>query len=156
MLLPLLGFPSIQAAGHGDPLSTGVTNQCHGSEAFCIPKGHRVDVEQYQLHQTLTTDALTWKLILGHREMEEILPSTYTGEAFLSLFDASRNTTKDQRQVELRVSSDFDGPFNFVAGASYEEEETDMLAFATVGLLSLVTFVDPDADPSNRGTLLQS
>lgn len=150
MLLPALGFPSIQAAGQGDPLSTGVSNQCH-SEAFCIPEGHRVNVEQYQLIQTLKTDDLNWKLILGHREMEEILPSTYTGEAFLSLFDASRNTSKDQKQAELRVSSNFDGPFNFVAGASYAKEETDMLSFATVGLLSLVTFIDPDADPSTPG-----
>ncbi len=150
MLLPLLGFPSIQSAGQSDPLSTGVTNQCHG-EAFCLVQGHRVDVEQYQLHQTLTTDDLTWKLILGHREMEEILPSTYTGEAFLSLFDASRNTTKDQDQIELRVSSSFDGPINFVAGYSYEEEETDMLAYATVGLSGLLTFVDPDADPTTVG-----
>ncbi len=148
MLLPLLGFPSIQQAGQSDPLSTGVTNQCVGSEAFCIPQGHRVDVEQIQLHQTLTTDQLTWKLIYGKRDMEEILPSTYTGEAFLSLFDASRNTTKDQQQLELRVSSEFDGPFNFVAGASWAEEDTDMLAYATVGLSGLLTFVDPDGDAS--------
>ncbi len=154
MLLPLLGFPSIRQAGQRDPLSTGVTNQCVGSEAFCIASGHRVDVEQIQLHQTLTTDQLTWKLIYGQRDMEEILPSTYTGEAFQSLFDASRNTTKDQQQIELRVSSEFDGPLNFVAGASFAEEDTDMLAYATVGLSGLLTFVDPDGDASTPNPIL--
>ena len=151
MLLPLLGFPSIQAAGNSDPLSTGVSNRCEGNEAFCIPRGHRVDVEQYQLHQTLTLDNFTFKLLWGHREMEEILPSTYTGEAFLSLFDASRNTTKDQDQIEFRVSSSFDGPFNFVAGMSYSEEDTDMLAYASVGLLSLVTLTPGGAPVTPDG-----
>jgi len=146
MLVPALGFPAVRR----DFLSTGMDNACFG-EAFCILQGHRVDVDQYQLHQTLTTDDLTWKLLWGHREMSEILPSDYSGEAFQSIFDASRNTTKDQQQLELRVSSSFSGPFNFVAGASWAEEDTDMLAYATVGLLSLVTFVDPDADPTTAG-----
>ncbi len=150
MLLPLLGFPSIQSAGLGDPLSTGITNQCWG-EAFCVSDGHRVDVDMYQLHQTLTFDDYTVKLLWGDREQEEILASTYTGEAFMSLFDASRNTTRDHSQIELRVSSSFDGPFNFVAGFSYEEEEVNMLAYATVGLSGLLTFVDPDADPATPG-----
>lgn len=146
MLVPALGFPAVRR----DFLSTGTDNACFG-EAFCVLQGHRVDVEQYQLHQTFTTDAFTWKLLWGHREMAEILPSDYAGEAFMSIFDASRNTSKDQQQLELRVSSSFDGPFNFVAGASWSEEETDMLVYATVGLLSLVTFIDPDADPATVG-----
>lgn len=151
MLLPLLGFPSIQAAGHSDPLSTGVTNSCFG-DAFCIPEGHRVDVDMYQLHQTLSFDNYTVKLLYGNREQEEILASTYTGEAYLSLFDASRNTTRDHEQYEVRVSSEFDGPFNFVAGFSYEEEEVKMLAFATVGLSGLFA-LDPDfvTDPAMTG-----
>lgn len=146
MLVPALGF----APTRDNFLETGVDNACFGP-AFCVPDGHRVDVDQYQLHQTYTTDSYTWKLIWAKREMEEILPSTYAGEAYQSIFDASRNTTKDQDQLELRVSSNFDGPFNFVAGISRTEEETDMVAYATVGLLSLVTFVDPDADPSTAG-----
>lgn len=146
MLVPLLGFP----AARDNLLKTGVDNACFGP-AFCVPDGHQVDVEQWQLHQTYETENYTWKLIWAQREMEEILPSTYAGEAYQSIFSASRNTTKDQDQLELRVSSNFDGPFNFVAGISKTEEETDMLAYATVGLLSLVTFVDPDADATTPG-----
>ncbi len=156
MLLPALGFPSIKSAGHGDVLSTGVTNQCFegNSEALCVTAGHRVDVDGYQLHQTLTLDHFVLKAIAGYRNQEEILPSTYTGEAYASLFDASRNTTREQTQYEIRATSTFDGPFNFVAGVSYAEEETEMLAWATVGLLSLVTFVDEDRNDGIAAPLL--
>ena len=144
MLLPALGFPSIQAAGNKNVFSTGVSNQCPegNEEGLCVSAGHRTNVEGYMLHQTLTLDKVTFKAIAGWRNQEEILASTYTGEAYNSLFDASRNTTKKNTQFELRANTNFDGPFNFVSGYSYSKEETDMLAYATVGLLSLVTFVD--------------
>jgi iron complex outermembrane receptor protein len=143
MLLPLLGFPSIQQAGHDNVYSTGETDQCfEGSRAFCLKDGHRVDVQGYQLHQTLTFDKLTLKAITGWREQKEILPSTYTGEAYASLFDASRNTVKKNTQIELRGTTTFDGPVNLVGGFVWSREQTDMLAYATVGLLSLITFTD--------------
>jgi len=146
MLLPLLGFPSIQQAGQRDPLVTGITNQCAGNnpDVLCLIANQRVDVRGYQLHQRLDVGDYTVRLILGHREQKEILPNSYTGEAFRSLFDASRNTTKEGTQYELRVTSNLDGPFNFVFGGSYMTEEVDMLAYATVGLSSLITFVDED------------
>ena len=142
MLLPMLGFPSIQAAGHKDELSTGVTNQCFegNSDALCVKAGHRTSVEGYMLHQTLSLDKVTLKAITGWRNQEEILGSTYTGEAYASLFDATRNTTKRNTQIELRASTEFEGPFNMVGGFSWTREQTDMLAYATVGLLSLFNF----------------
>ncbi len=154
MLLPLLGFPSVHEAGLDDILSTGVTNQCveGNADGLCISAGHRVNVKGYQLHQTLEAGDYTAKLIIGTREQKEILPNTYTGEAFTSLFDASRNTTREQDQYELRVNSNLTGALNFVAGALYAEEETDMLAYSTVGLSGLLT-LDPDflTDPATTG-----
>jgi iron complex outermembrane receptor protein len=146
MLLPLLGFPAIQAVGHSNVLSTGISNQCveGNSDGLCVKDGHRVDVQGYMLHQTLTLEDVTLKMIAGWREQKEILASTYTGEAYDSLFDASRNTIKKNTQIELRAATDFDGPFNVLGGFTWSREETDMLAYATVGLLSLVTFVDTD------------
>jgi iron complex outermembrane recepter protein len=157
MLLPLLGFPSIQQAGQKDPLITGVTNQCAGlnPDALCLIAGQRVDVRGYQLHQRLDVGDYTVRLILGHREQKEILPNSYTGEAFRSLFDASRNTTKEGTQYELRVTSNLEGPFNFVFGTSYMTEEVDMLAYATVGLSSLITVVDEDRNDGVPGDLLR-
>jgi iron complex outermembrane receptor protein len=134
MLVPILGFPGIHMVGHTDIYSTGQTQNCPSINAFCVPEGHRVDVKGFHLHQTLKLDQYTVKLILGHREQKDILGSTYTGEDFNSIFDASRNTIDDQDQYEIRVASNFDGAFNFVAGASYAEQSIDMLAYATVGL----------------------
>ena len=120
MLLPLLGFPSVQAAGWDDILSTGVTDQCPegNSDGLCVKDGMHVDVRGLMLQQTLTFDDYTIKLMTGTRKQEEVLANTYTGEAFTSLFDASRNTTKESTQVELRLTSSFDGPFNFVVGGN--------------------------------------
>ncbi len=141
MLLPLIGFPSIHQAGQKNVYSTGITNQCFegNPDGLCLTAGHRVDVEGYLLHQTLTLDKVTLKAITGWRNQEEILPSTYTGEAYASLFDASRNTTKRNTQVELRASTTFDGPFNMVGGFVWSRDQTDMLAYATVGLLTVIT-----------------
>ncbi|MBI1181219.1 MAG: TonB-dependent receptor [Alphaproteobacteria bacterium] len=143
MLLPLLGFDGVHTNGEHDPYSTGTTNQCPGGgSAFCQTKGHRVGVEMYNLQQTLTLDSVTFKLITAYRHMTEILPDTYTGEAFNSLFDASRNTRRHQAQIELRASTTFDGPFNFVAGLSYAYDKTDMISYATVGLSGLLPQTD--------------
>ena len=82
-------------------------------------------------------DKLTVKSISGLRKQEETLPSTYTGEAFLSLFDATRNLEREQIQQEVRLITELDGPLNFVAGGIYISDELDFRSYATVGLSSL-------------------
>ncbi|MYH14491.1 MAG: TonB-dependent receptor [Gammaproteobacteria bacterium] len=133
-LFELLGFPGIHAAGHKNPFSTGVTQQGNGIN---IPDGHRVDVDGYYLTQTLSFDQFSIKSITGLREQEETLPSSYTGEAFLSLFDATRNLEREQLQQEVRLISELDGPLNFVVGGIYISDELDFRAYSTVGLSSL-------------------
>ena len=120
-LFDLLGFPGIQTAGHSDPFSTGVSQQGNGIN---IRDGHRVDVDGFYLNQTLDFENFSIKSITGYREQEETLPSTYTGEAFISLFDATRNLEREQLQQEFRLVTDFDGPLNFVAGAIYIEDDS--------------------------------
>lgn len=133
-LLPLLGFPGIQEAGHGDPFSTGVTQQ---GGAIRMRDGHRVDIDGYYLIQDLDFDQFNLHSVTGYREQAEILPSTYTGEAFLSLFDATRNLEREQFQQELRIATQFDGPINFVAGGIYLTDDLDFVSYSTVGLTSL-------------------
>lgn len=133
-LFELLGFPGIAAAGQSDPFSTGITQQGNGIN---IRDGHRVDVDGYYLNQSLALEKFTIKSITGYREQEETLPSTYTGEAFLSLFDATRNLEREQFQQELRFVSELDGPFNFVVGGIYIADDLDFRSYATVGLSSL-------------------
>ncbi len=133
-LFELLGFPGIQAAGHNNPYSTGVTQQGNGIN---IRDGHRVRVNGYYLNQSFAIDRFTIKSITGYRYQEETLPSTYTGEAFLSLFDATRNLERKQVQQELRLVTNFDGPLNFVVGGIYLSDDLDFRAYSTVGLTSL-------------------
>ena len=104
-IFPIWGFPAI---GDGDPYST-VTNQGNGINVL---DGHKVHSDGFYLTQTYTADSYAVGLITGWRETEETLASTYTGEAFNSLFDASRNLEREQIQVEARFISNFDGPFN--------------------------------------------
>ena len=133
-LFPLIGFPGIQEAGHSDPFSTGVTQQGNGIN---IRDGHRVDVDGYYLNLTWGLENYSIKSITGYREQEETLPSTYTGEAFISLFDATRNLEREQFQQEIRLISEFDGPFNFVAGGIYLTDDLDFRSYATVGLAAV-------------------
>ncbi len=149
--LPRLGFDGIHTTGQKDVFNTGTTNYCFGGSAFCQSKGHRVDVEGYNLQQTLTYDAFNVKLITAYRHTSEILPDTYTGEAFRALYDATRNTTRNQAQVELRTTTTFDGPFNFVAGLVYSYDKTDMLAYSTVGLTSLLPVTDASLGRPTNG-----
>ena len=133
-LFELLGFPGIQAAGHTDPFSTGMTQQGNGIN---IRDGHRVDVDGYYLNLTYSMGDYTIKSITGYREQEETLPSTYTGEAFLSLFDATRNLEREQFQQEIRLITEFDGPLNFAVGGIFISDDLDFRSYATVGLSSL-------------------
>ncbi len=141
-LLPLLGFPGIHDAGWSDPFKTGMTQQGNGIN---IRDGHTVEVDGYYFNQTFSFDKFFIKSITGYREQEETLPSTYTGEAFLSLYDASRNLEREQFQQELRLVSEFDSAFNFVTGAIYLTDDLDFRSFATLGFVPLLA-PGPDMD----------
>ena len=145
----LLGFFSIHD-NNEDVYSSGITDACFNKKAFCINEGHQVDVDGFYLHQKYVHDDFTYQLIAGYREQQERLPSTYTGEAFQSLFDAARSLEREATQLEFRMSSDMDGPFNYTAGATYQEDNVDFVVYQTVGLLSLVTFL-PDGFLDERG-----
>jgi len=141
-LLPLLGFPGIQTAGQKDVFSTLITH----NDNIQMDKGHRVNVDGYYLH-------LDWKLpkgviksITGYRSEDQMLPSTYTGESFLTLFDSTRNTKRKTFQQEFRFISNFGGPLEFVTGASYYRDTFDFLAFFSVGLTSLLPTFDADTN----------
>ncbi|MEN3952699.1 TonB-dependent receptor [Iodidimonas sp. SYSU 1G8] len=138
-LLPRLGFIGIADAGVGDnPFSTGISNQ--NTRAQNVAKGHSVNVEGFYLNQSMEFDSFTVKSITGYRMMEETLPSTYPGEAFNNLFDSSRNLERKMFQQELRMVTNFDGPFNFVAGGQYFMDNMQFRAFSSQGFQSLYNF----------------
>ena len=145
-LLTLLGFPGIQLAGQKDVFSTLISH----NEDIGMDKGHRVDTTGVYLTQTLDVGVGEVKSITGYREEQQRLPSTYTGEAFQTLFDSTRNTERYTFQQELRFASKLDGPFNFVAGGNYYKDAFNFRAFFSVGLVSLLPSVNP-----TTGTLLR-
>jgi iron complex outermembrane receptor protein len=53
----------------------------------------------------------------------------------VSLFDATRDDDRDTSQAELRIASDADKAFNWVAGAYFQEDDTDFCVLQIVGML---------------------
>jgi iron complex outermembrane receptor protein len=139
-LLTALGFPGIGLAGQSDVFSTLISHNA----VIDMDRGHEVDNQGAYLTQTFRLGAGEIKSITGYREEVQRLPSTYTGEAFQTLFDSTRNTERYTFQQELRFASDFDGPFNFVGGGNYFKDAFNFRAFFSVGLTSLIPVVDPD------------
>ena len=113
-------------------------------------RGHEIDVDGYyanvdwQFHDNYTLSAFA-----GYRETASWLANTYTGEVGpVSLFDATRQDERETTQFEARISSDLDGPFNFVAGAFYQEDDTifsvsQVLGFVDLTIPSGAIFGDP-------------
>ena len=137
-LFPILGFPGYQdGPTPGNPFSSGESQTCN--TFTCIGRGHAVEAEGIYLTQTFNFDKYTLKSITGFRDQDEILNSTYVGEAFTSLYDASRNTKREQTQQEFRLTSNFDGAFNFVAGAAYYEDNLEFVVFGNLGFVDLIS-----------------
>lgn len=156
---PDVGFPGIHEAGHKNPFSSGISNQGDGID---MRDGHQVDVNGFYLHQQLNFDQFYLKSTTGYREQSEILPSSYSGEAFLSLFDASRNLKREQFQQEVRLVTEFDGPLNFVAGGVYATDDVDFsggrgsTGYVPVFVAGLLPGIigRPATDPIVRAALL--
>ncbi len=130
---PAMGFLGIADAGWTDPLRTGQSWQ--ENAAISMARGHQVEADGIYLNMAFSFDRYLLKSITGYRDTDEILASTYTGDAYTSLYDASRNTLREQFQQEIRLTSNFDGPFDFVAGAAYFIDDVEFIVFGNVGFV---------------------
>ncbi|MDB4299528.1 TonB-dependent receptor [bacterium] len=128
---PLIGFPGIEDAGISEPFTTGQSYT--QTEVIDLNGGHQVDATGIYLNQTLALGDYELTSITGLRDQDEILASTYTGEAYTSLYDASRNSKREQFQQEFRLTSQFDGPFNFVTGAAVYRDDVGFIVFGNLG-----------------------
>jgi len=137
-VFPQLGFKGVTT---GDPIKqSGVTDRC---DIICI-KRHRVDVNGYYLNVDWTVGAFTVNSVTGYREQQSRLPSTFPGEV-APLFDATRDDNRNTFQQELRLSSNFNGPVNFVSGVFYQRDVTH---FCVAQALGLIDFFGPAASPN--------
>jgi iron complex outermembrane recepter protein len=115
----------------------GITNR--DDLLLRMSDGHQVDVDGFYLNMEWLVGAYTVSSVTGFRKQDSALPSTYTGEVGPnSLFDANRSDERETFQQELRVASSFDGPFNFVAGAFYQEDDTTFCVSQVLGFLDLL------------------
>ncbi len=113
-------------------------------------RGHEIDVDGYYITVDWDfSDNYTLTAFGGYRETDSWLPSTYTGEVGpVSLFDATRQDERETTQLEARIASNLDGPFNWVGGVFYQEDETvftvsQVLGFVDMTLDSAATFGNP-------------
>ena len=136
-----IGFPGITG---GDPLDqAGVSFRDFiagpGSETtgLFLTDGHQIDVDGFYINLDWEFGNFILSSVTGKRDQDSKLPSTYTGETYASLFDASRDDQRETFQQELRLASYFEGSFNFVAGIFYQEDETSFNVLQYLGLLDV-------------------
>jgi iron complex outermembrane receptor protein len=132
-LAPLWGFP----AASGDPLDQAGSTLRNDGHMFNLLDGHRIDIDGIYLNgDWAINDNYTLYFNAGNREQESRLPSSYVGNTGpISLFDAKRDDDRETRQAEVRIGSDLGGPFNFTAGAFYQEDETEFCVLQYVGFI---------------------
>ena len=150
-LFPLWGYP----AATGDPIdSAGVTFRDDLLQNMSA--GHRVDVDGIYLNLDYElNDQFTLYANAGRREQESRLPSTYTGHIGpVSLFDATRDDNRETSQVEVRVGSELNGPFNFTTGLYYQKDDTDFCVLQVVGFLDNFFLGTPPAFFNNNPLIL--
>ena len=127
----------------GDPIkNAGITNE--DRFLFEMSKGHQVDIDGIYLNMEWDIGNYTLHSVTGYREQESHLPNTYSGEIEVSLFDATRDDERETTQQELRLVSNFDGPFNFVAGGFYQKEDIKFCVVQSVGFVDLLLEGQPD------------
>jgi iron complex outermembrane receptor protein len=142
-----LGFTSPM----GDPLDNVASTQRNDS-LLRMGSGQRIDVDGAYLNLDWElSDAYKLYSVTGYRKQTEHLPNTYTGAApvandpmapnfgqSLSLFDATRDTSRDTFQQEIRIASDLGGPFNYVAGAFYQRNDARFCVIQLLGFVDLI------------------
>ncbi|MFK8019947.1 MAG: TonB-dependent receptor [Pseudomonadales bacterium] len=131
------------SADQGDPLDVAaVTND--DRFLFNMSQGHQVDIDGFYLNMEWElSDSYSLHSVTGYRDQESHLPNTYTGETFRTLFDATRDDTRETFQQELRLVSNLDGPVNFVGGLYYQEEDVDFCVLQVVGFVDLLLDGEP-------------
>ncbi len=126
----------------GDPVdNAGITN----NDDFLLEmsKGHQVDIDGIYLNMDWGVGDYTLYSVTGYREQDSHLPSTYTGEVGYTLFDATRDDERETFQQEIRLVSDFDGPFNFVLGGYYQKEDIKFCVVQIVGFVDMLLEGEP-------------
>jgi len=128
-----------------DPLDNAAYTG-RGDALLKMNLGQRVNVDGVYLNVDWRTDLGTLTSVTGYRKQQSRLPNSYAGATavapdgqLLSFFDATRDDDRKTFQQELRFATDFEGPFNFVAGGFYQRDTTDFCVSQILGFLDLTS-----------------
>ena len=143
-LFSLLGVGASNPS-QSDPLNNaGISNR--DDALLKMARGQRINVDGFYLNLDYDFDFGTLTSVTGHRRQNSSLPNTYTGQApvaadgeVLSLFDANRSDLRKTFQQEVRFASRLGGPFDFVAGAFYQRDNTSFCVAQVLGFLDLAS-----------------
>lgn len=119
----------------GDPIDNA-GNTLRDDLLLNMTKGHRVDIDGVYLNGDYDFGNHSLIFNVGSRDQESRLPSSYGGTTGpQSMFDATRDDNRTTRQAEVRLVSNSDGPFNYVVGGFYQEDDTEFCVLQVVGFL---------------------
>ncbi len=121
-----------------DPIDYAGTTPSDPANHIFMDDGHQVDIDGVYLNMDWVMDNYSFHSVTGYRRQESRLPSNYPGiPGDLSLFDASRDDNRDTFQQEFRLASQFDGNFNYVAGAFYQKNDAEFCVIQKLGFVDL-------------------
>ena len=128
-----------------DPLdNAGIT--LRNDALLFAGRGQRIDVNGLYANVDVDFAFGTLTSVTGWRQQKSRLPNSYPGHAPiaadgqpLSIFDATRDDDRETFQQELRFSTAFEGPFDMIAGAFYQEDDTDFCVSQILGFLDLTS-----------------
>ena len=128
----------------GDPLDNMGSTQ-RNDFLLGMGEGQRIDVDGIYLNVEWNLNGHRLFAVAGKRDQEEHLPNTYTGVApvnsitgqVLSLFDATRDTSRETSQFEIRLASDNEGPLKYVVGAFQQTNDARFCVVQVLGFIDL-------------------
>lgn len=151
-----VGFPGITG---GEPLDqAGVSFREFfpdgSTTGLFFSDGHAIDVDGFYMNIDWEFGEYILTSVTGQRDQKSRLPSTYTGETYASLFDASRDDDRSTFQQEIRIASYYEGPFNWVGGVFYQTDETSFNVLQYLGLLDIFGIGVPGVLDNNNPLLI--
>jgi len=143
-----------------DPLKrAGYTGRHDG--LLYMDQGQRISVDGLYANLEYDTGIGTISSVTGYRKQKSRIPNSYAGATalgsdgqLLSFFDATRDDDRKTFQQELRFSSDFKGPFNFVAGGFFQRDKIDFCVSQILGFLDLTSGPLPFGEWNNTPYIL--
>lgn len=146
-LATIFGFPGVSS---GDPLEqAGI----HNSSIVGLHQQQEVDVLGGYLTAEYDLPEHAIHGMIGYRKQESRLPNEYLGTPYNSFFAARRDDDRETFQVELRLTSDSEGPFNYVLGGFFQSNDVEFCVLQQLGLTEFFGSAIPGV-LDNRNPLL--